>query len=157
MKKYSHKHNQVTIKAAQSPGTVFYKITLEEAIEALQGENEILLYMLRNHGWDALDMEGYFWGSTVEGDTFYFCDTDGMEIDIRGELVEPEQAIEELGLSGIEPYLQDATPQIIKRNITEYELAPLDLDKVALEMLREGYHFEQIYEAAKDASLVDID
>lgn len=157
MKKYSHKRSQVTIKAAQSSGTTFYKITLDEAIEALKGENEILLYMLRNRGWSAIDLEGYFWGSAVEGETFYLCDTDGMEIDIRGEMFDPEQVIDELGLSAIEPYVQDATPEVIKRNITEYELAPLDLDRVAFEMLKEGYHFEKIYEAAKDASLVDTE
>ena len=154
MKKYSPSNSRISIVAAQQPGTRFYRIPLEFAIEVLKDDNIILINRLSEDGWNALDLKTNFYGSTVEGDDFYLCDTDGKDIEIQGELIDPESVIDEMGLDAIQPYVAEATPEIVHRNISTYELGPVDMDDVAYKLLEEGYSFQKIVDAAEDASLL---
>ena len=155
MKKLNRSVNTIAIHAAQDIGTTFYSITLDDALKVLRNENIILYHLAATKGWNAFDETRWIGGEVID-DVLYICSTDGVEIEVYGELVDPETALEDYGVEGIEPYLSKGTPEVIRRNLSVYELKPVNMDNVALELLEDDYSFRLIVSAAKDAGIIDL-
>lgn len=154
----SNRINSKSITAATQSGTTFYKCTLDQVIEALKkaDSNIWLQYVINEYGWDALDFKHNLFGSEIIDDVLYICKTDGYEIQINGEDVEPEFALEDYSVEELSAYIDDADDDIITNSITTYELKPIDLDEVSLRLLESGNSFKDVVKAAYDADIIDI-
>lgn len=138
-------------------GTTFYHATLEDVTETLrkQDANIILRHLLDDRGFNALDFDNHFFGGGVYDDELYICITDGQDIDVDGDLIFPEDALEEFGPEALSAYIEEATPEVIHRNVTTYELKPFDIDEVAKNMINSGvYDFLDVVKAAQDADII---
>lgn len=100
-------------------------------------------------GFEAIDLEHNLFGSYIDGNTIYFCDTDGEDIEVNGQMFNPEDAMEEFGPEVLESYIQDATPEIIRRFITPYELK-FDVDEGAYWLMKDGFGFTEIVKSYED-------
>lgn len=134
-------------------GTTFYTVTLEQLKEAFSNDNVLIQGALQVQGWDALNLKTLF-GSEIVDDILYLCITDGNEIEVEGKLINPEYMIEEYGVKSIQSLLQDSTPEIILKEITEYEINP-DFDDVALHLLNEGNSFHNLVKSANQSMWFD--
>lgn len=123
--------------------TSFYRVELEDAIKALQKNkaNIWLIHRLEADGWAAINLEHNLFGSLVVDDILYICSTDGEDIDVKGESIDPEQALAAFGPDPLSEYIQDGTPEVISRFISEFDLADFDIDETAEDMLKEGKSF----------------
>ena len=150
--------NRIITGAIQS-GTVFYKIELEDAISVLEDDpktNLFVLYQIRNNGFDAFDTKNMMYGSIAIDDILYLCNTDGHEISVDGENVDPEYALHEYPAEQLSDYIEPGTPEIIKKYLTTYELAPFDIDEVAQELIDGGHKFTTVVEEAYNADLIEL-
>ena len=143
-------------------GTTYYKITLEEAIDAYKDENSIVFGALTLYGWEAIDVHRYLIGSDIVDDVLYLCVTDGIDIEIDDDwsetgLIDPEEALAAVGPEVLQNYIEPATSEVILKHLTPYDLADnIDLDEIALRLLEDGYTFNTIVSAATDAQLIEI-
>lgn len=131
-----------SVTAASNVGTTYYRATLDNVIQTLtrNDANLFLLYLIEEYGFDALDFKKHMFGSAVfeenNEDVIYICVTDGYEIEVDGEMVDPEEALENYAPIYLENHIQDANDDVIMRNITPYELADFDESSVARGILR---------------------
>ena len=132
-----------TVTEISGGNTTYYRVSLEDAIKYLQKSkaNIWLLHRLEEDGWAALNLQHTLFGSIVVEDTLYICSTDGSDIEVQGESVDPEQALAEYGPVKLEEYMQDADANIVKRFVSEFDLADFDIDETAQSMLLEGKSF----------------
>lgn len=141
MKRYKSTKLQ-SVTAASNVGTTYYRATLGTVVQTLarNDANLFLLYLIEEYGFDALDFKKHMFGSAVveenNEDVIYICVTDGYEIEVDGEMVDPEEALENYAPIYLENHIQDANDDVIMRNITPYELADFDESSVARGILR---------------------
>ena len=132
------------IVAAEGIGTTYYKATIDDVVDAIQdGSNLFVYYAMLALGFESIDLDHHLFGSYIDGNTIYLCDTDGEDIEVQGKLFNPEDAMEEFGPEALESYIQDATPEIIRRFITPYELK-FDIDEGAYWLMKDGFGFTEI-------------
>jgi len=143
------------ITAAENGGTTFYEIS-ENALKSVYDEdsNTVLRYLVTVYGFDAFDVDK-MWGSSLEGDTLYLCVTDGVDISVGDEYVDPESAIEEFGVDRLSSYVEQGTPDIIKRYISGYELRPIDIDEVGAGMISDGFSLTTTLQDMYKLDLID--
>lgn len=156
MKRYQRRTpSNTVIKEAIESGTTYYVCEREEVLNALDQNksNIILREMIRLYGLRCLNTASSLFGSIVVGDTLYLCVTDGRDININGDFVDPEKALLDYTIEELSRYIQPATNQIIQRYITGYELKPFRVDDVAKRML-EHYSFTALASAAVDIGLI---
>ena len=141
-----------TVSYVHSIGTTYHKITLDECIRVLQKDrvNVWLLQRLESAGWDALDIKNSLFGSEIINDVLYICCTDGKDITVGDDTVDPEVALAEFSTTDLSDYIVDADPSIVKRYVTEFALAEFDIDEAAEQLLREGKSFIDLMEAAQN-------
>lgn len=146
-----------SVTAATQRGTTFYRCTIDQVIETLENidANMWLQYVIKEYGWDAIDFKHNLFGSEIIDDVLYICKTDGYEIQINGEDVEPEFALEDYSIEELSAYIEDATDDIVRSSITTYELKPIDLDEVSLRLLELGNSFTDVVKSAQDADLIE--
>lgn len=149
--------NNVPVTAATKSGTIFYKAEFQTVKDVLSKVNVWIDYALRGEGFDAIDFKRGMFGSAVIDNILYICQTDGQELNINGTLVDPEEALEKCNIEDLADYIEDATDDIIKSNITEYEIQFNNITALALDMLNDGYEFKEIYEAAEEIGLFEND
>ena len=131
-----------SVTAASNIGTTYYRATLDNVIQTLtrNDANIFLLYLIEEDGFDALDFKKHMFGSAVfeenHEDVIYICVTDGYEIEVDGEMIDPEEALENYSPSYLENRIKDANDDIIMRNITPYELLDFDESSIARGILR---------------------
>ena len=131
-----------SVTAASNIGTTYYRATLDNVIQTLtrNDANIFLLYLIEEDGFDALDFKKHMFGSAVfeenHEDVIYICVTDGYEIEVDGEMIDPEEALENYSPSYLDNRIQDANDDIIMRNITPYELLDFDEASIARGILR---------------------
>lgn len=149
MKRYFSK-----VYGAQVIGTTFYKTNIQDIIKTLEstGFNVFCLAALEHFGYKALDTKSMY-GSYIDDKDLYICVTDGELINVNGEEVEPEYAMEEYYPEDLAEYIQDATDDVIKKHITEYEILLIDIDELAVDLLNDGHTFQELYEAATDLDI----
>lgn len=138
------------IVAAEGIGTTYYKATIDDVVDAIRdGSNLFVYYAMLALGFESIDLDHNLFGSYIDGNTIYLCDTDGEDIEVNGQMFDPEDAMEELGPEALESYIQDATPEIIRRFITPYELK-FDIDEGAYWLMKDGFGFTEIVKAYED-------
>lgn len=145
------------ITAATQSGTTYYKTTVEQIIDTLKADeaNPWLIAAFQNDGYDAIDYKHNLYGSAVLDDGLYICVTDGHDIEINGEQVDPEAALEDYPVEELSAFIKPATDDIIRRWITPDEIKVPWLDGWAADLLDSGYSFIELAEAAKE--FVDFD
>lgn len=139
-------------------GTTWYKASYDEILDALQDSsvNPWVLIYFNTDNFNAINFKHNLWGSFVEGDDLYICVTDGYDIEINGEMVDPESAAEIYGLDELTEYIESATPEFIRSKITEDELDPIPFNKLINNALDSGWSFTELIKYAIDAGL-DVD
>lgn len=146
------------IKSAESFGTTFYRITEDQLKDFYDtNKNVVLRYIVEKLGFNAFTIDN-MWGSYYDeaDDTFYYCKTDGKEIIVDGEEVDPEFALEEFGPEDLGEYIQDGTDTEIKSFFTEYELSDnIDINDIAYDLISDGYDFTQVLEEMNKLDLLD--
>ena len=140
------------ITAARSIGTTFYYTDLDNVREVLRNNdlNIFAQYWLDQYGWEAINLKDNLFGSQIIDDLLYICVTDGSDMIINGEAVDPEFALEEYGVDACSAYIEPAPDDIITRYISEYEIDVADFEEAAMELLKGGYSFAELYKAAED-------
>lgn len=134
-------------------GTIFYKFTLDEVLDYFSGskQNCWIWKSFEELGWECIDLAKNLIGSRVIDDVFYLCITDGQEIEVNGQEVMPESALEEYDISDLENYILPGDKGIIKRYITEDEIYTPYFDKWAGEMIeKDGYDFTEMVKYANE-------
>lgn len=136
----------------KNSGTTFYKVSLPDLIDMLRklDANIIMIGALEMDGWSCIDFEKNLFGSAVIDDDLYLCKTNGKDIIVNGEEVDPEYALEEYTLEELSDYIADATPEDIRLEITPYEVTNFDIEDVALDQLQAGVSFRTLVHAAED-------
>lgn len=138
------------IVAAEGIGTTYYKATIDDVVDAIRNDSNLFVYYaMLALGFESIDLDHNLFGSYIDGNTIYLCDTDGEDIEVNGQMFDPEDAMEELGPEALESYIQDATPEIIRRFITPYELK-FDIDEGAYWLMKDGFRFTEIVKAYED-------
>lgn len=137
-------------------GTTFYRVTPDQIRRYYSDDDNIIVkYLVRNEGLQAFDIDQIY-GSALIGSDAYICVNDGEPIEVDGEEVDPEDALELFDIEDLQEYIQDADDEIIRRYLSMYELDEFDLDSVAIELLSAGYSFVAIAQAAEDLERFDI-
>ena len=134
------------IRAAATPGgTIWYEAEFDQVRDALKEENLILYGAFLTNGFDCIsNIDINLPGSYVQGDYLYICESDGELINVNGDQVDPESAMEEYEPELLSAYIVPADDKIIKQKLTEYEITNYDIDEVAYELFDEGYTFTTI-------------
>lgn len=138
-------------------GTAYYKCTLDQVIDALSKEDENLwlVYALKEYGWKALNFDTYMFGSKVINNLLYLCKTDGYYINIDGEEVDPEEALDEYPLDKLAAYIQDFDEDVVISTISMYDMAAVNLNNIAISMLEDGRDYTEITKRAIESGLIE--
>ena len=134
------------IRAAATPGgTIWYEAEFDQVRDALKEENLILYGAFLTNGFDCIpNLDINLPGSYVQGDYLYICESDGELINVNGDQVDPDSAMEEYGPEMLSAYIVPADDKIIRQKLTEYEITNYDIDEVADVLFEEGYSFTTI-------------
>lgn len=135
-----------------SSGTTFFKISLPDLIKMLKDNDGNILMVggLESEGWRTIDFDRSLFGSLVIDEVLYLCKTDGRFIEVAGEEVDPEYALEECDLTDLAEYIKPATFSDIQLEITPYEVTKFDINEVAKQLLDDGVSLKDITRAAED-------
>jgi hypothetical protein len=126
--------------ATNNSGTTYYRATLDECKKALDGELNIWIYtQLDKNGFDAIE-EDYYQGVVID-DVMYFIDTDGNDIEINGELYDPEDVPLDFRPESFAQYTKPATNKVIIDNLVDTDFKYPNFDKEVYDML-EKYEYE---------------
>lgn len=153
MKKY-YKTN--IFAAENTNGTIFWKTDLDQIQEALEDSNPFIRVALSLDGYKAIDFRYNLFGSYVDGDTLYICQTNYDPIMVNGEETNPETAMEDFGPEALSNYIQDASDDIVRRYITIYEVTNFDVDEVATELIQDGYSFRELIDYYNDLDIDEV-
>lgn len=143
------------VTAAMQIGTTYYRVTLDDIESVMQDSTDANIWILKSFqelGWDAIDFEHNLFGSQVIDNVLYICNTDGRDIDVRGEKVDPETALDDYKLSDLSTYIEDADEEIILKYITPYEIKTPKFNNWASELLKDGYTFTDLVNDAQEFS-----
>lgn len=153
--KGSHLDRKAVTAASVSAGTTYYRITLKELTDAFSEQNLWLQKCIEERGFNAIDFDHSLYGSRFdigEKDVMYLCVTDGYDIEVNGEMVDPEDALDYHNPApggDLYQYVKPSTPEIILKNISEYEFKDPDFTQWAVSLLRH-YDFIDLMKAAQE-------
>lgn len=145
------------IQAAKSLGTKFYRCTLDNILSALENSKDANIWVvesIRQNGLDALNIESGLFGSKIIDNILYICRTDGKDITIDGESIDPEKALNLASIDQLSEYIEDADDKFIVKNITEYEVNFRDIDKLGQALLDQGHGCLELLKAAAEIDLI---
>ena len=138
--------------------TTIWEIPLD-SVKNFYEDNPFITYLLNESGFGAFDIDKSFPGSYVNGDTLYLLDTDYEPIEILDTVIDdPETLLDDYSIEDLDEFglISDATVEIIRRDLTDYELRPFDVDDVATELIMSGdYAFSEIVKAADKLDYLD--
>lgn len=142
---------QIATKISEN-GTIFYRIPLQDVIKYYDNpkRNIWVWKSFVEEGWNCINFDNSLFGSAVDGSDLYLCVTDGMEIDVDGNAVDPEQALEEYDLDELSDYILPGNDGIIRRYITDSEIKTPKFDKWASDLIDDGYDFTSLVEDAME-------
>lgn len=140
MKKF--KPIKAAVAESISATTRFYPVELDWFIQLLKDndKNPMLIWLVEQKGFDAFDLDQLY-GSAVSDDVLYLCDTNGEDILIDGEPVDPETAIENYGIEAIQPYISDPDTKYILRYLSPDEVSEIDLEEAAQALMNQPYKY----------------
>ena len=140
------------------PGeTIIYKVELDDLIKILKEnkENIISIWELEAAGLEAINLEKGLWGSGIMKDTLYLMKTDGKDILIDGQLLNPEEVFDlieagDYDISVLDPYIQDTDEKYVRIAISPDVMNPPDFEEAAADLLQSGNTLLDIVEAAEE-------
>lgn len=144
--KIYRKSISASVSPAKNSGTTFYSASADDIIEAY-GDVTLNVWVRKafiERGLEAIDYDRNLFGSKVIDDVLYICVTDGQDIEVDGELVNPEEALEIYTPYELSEYIRPASKDIISRYITEYEIIIPDFDNWAIDLLNDVYDFSKL-------------
>ena len=148
------------IQEPTDAGTAFYEITEKDLEDTWDKEDNIVMkYLVRTYGFEAFDLDDIgIYGGRLEGDVFLLCDSDGHDIDVDGEEVDPMFALEDYDLEALAPYIKEPDDEIIRRYFSPYSLQSdtIDVNEVALELLQAGHDLSAIIDSLEDCDLFTV-
>lgn len=143
----SKKSDRTMVTSATESRTIYYKTDLDEIKQVIDGNSNLfVIYSINEHGFDDIQLDALP-GSYIDGDTIYICFTDGKSLNINGEDVDPETAIEEFGIEAVSAYVENADDEIIVNTLTPYVFDLDNLENCASWLLDKGYSLGAIVEA----------
>ena len=154
------KSNYIPIMAAEQGGTVYYHATDDELSSLLEsgGANTWIFEAINfNRLEDIINLDAGLYGSKIIDDEIYLCVTDGHDINVNGENVDPESALDQYDIDELAAYIQPMTEEIAVRYITEQEmnLSTDMVDSLALDLIEEaGYSFAYLAKEAQEIGLI---
>lgn len=151
--------NSVRIAAASDFGTTYYAAEIDDIIDAMDDNPDTNIWVrhaIEKSGLEALNLEDSLFGSAVIDDKLYICRTDGKDIQIAGQDVDPEKALSDYSVEELSAYIQPSTPEIITSSITEYEIKFPDINEAASDLLEVGHTFEELMKAATEIELLEL-
>jgi len=145
MKKLIKSDNNVR----STKGTTFYRMTIDQIKDAFKDSYNIWISKTFDElGLDAINFDMLYGSAQDYNGLMYYCDSDGYEIDIDGEMVDPEEALNSYDPEDeLAPYTKQATSEIILKNITVHEIQTPSFDKWAEDLMRDGYSFTSLIKA----------
>ena len=115
--------------------TTYYRVTVKDLLDYFKDKNVWMWAAFDNEGFDCLDIKSLY-GSAIIGDTLFLCETNGVEIEVDGEQVDPETALEDYSISALSKYIKDVTDKAIEKNIDEYVIKGFKYDKWAPDLIK---------------------
>ena len=157
MKRLRRRNIMTAVEPAINPGTIYYRVTEDALKDVLdKSDNFIFRYLVNTKGLNCFDLEDNLLGSMIIDNDLYICQTDGKDISVADTEVDPYDALDMYSIEELSDYIVDADEDIIKSKLTEYELQPIDVNKVCSDMIRNhGYNFIATVVSAKDMGLLD--
>lgn len=137
------------IKSAQDFPTIFYRVTIDQAKEAIEDSdlNIFLKAAFDYYEWQCLDIEHGLHGSEVNNNILYLCDTNGDDILVDGREVDPISALDYYDIDELANYVKDATPNIIVDFLNEDTITEFDVDVIGTKLIEDGTPFTVAVEA----------
>lgn len=155
MKYLRRKIYSTEIKPAEDSGTTYYRVTEDQLLDyAENSRNVVFRYLIEKYSFDALDLESKMFGSRLIDNVLYICDTDKQKIQVDGEFVDPERAIDNYDLDDLEAYIQDSNEHVLERFVDGRELKHVNVDHIFSDLLDQGYHTDEILKSIKDLRLL---
>lgn len=146
------------VTAATKSGTKYYKVSKKDLFNAL-ADNDANIWIcdaIDSNGLDAIDLENNLFGSRIIDDCLYVCETDGRDILVAGEYVDPERALFDCDLNDLAPYIEEPEPDRWTKMITEHEVIIEDIDARGRAMITDsGYGFIQVVRDGLEIGLFD--
>lgn len=144
------------IQSATS-GTVFYRVD-KDLLKKLadESDNTIFQFLVKEYSFNAFDFKKNLFGSGIVNNVLYVCNTDGSDILVNGDEVDPESALEDYNIEELEGYIQDIDVDDLSKYLTYYELDVPDMDGLITNMVKDGYAPTQIIRDAKDMGMLDF-
>lgn len=139
-----------------SRGTTYYRCSLSEIIDSLSDTdaNPWIISELSNYGWDAIDFKHNLFGSRIIDGILYICETNGQDISVNGNNIDPETALNEYSLEDLSNYITKADDKIISSKITGYEIQFKDIDTTAIHLIESGISFQDVVQYADELNLI---
>lgn len=151
MKKFTVKSSK-NIFAAEDMGTTYYTTDINQILDFLKNEdaNIWLIGSFELDGLDALNLETNLFGSKIIEDILYICVTDGSDINVNGDMIDPESALDDYDVEELSAYIRPADDEILRSWITVSEIYEPDMNEMAPRLMDEGYSFVDLMEDAKE-------
>lgn len=132
--------------------TTFYAATLNQVVNTFKSSdtNVWIQKSFTELGWDAIDFKNNLYGSHVVDDILYICVTNGYDVDVNGQTVNPEELLVHYTPDEVSDYIKPATDSIIQKYITEYEIHTPLFDDWAVDMLKSGIPFSELVRDFQD-------
>lgn len=147
------KTNRLTsiMSAETVAGTSWYPVSRAQFTDFAEDNitNTFLKYTAIYDGFDALDLD-LMYGTKIVDDTLYICSSDGKDIRVGDEEVDPEIALDEYTPDELFAYMEDVTDQVLESHTTvndfNKDLLKANLNNAAIEALQDGIDFSELIE-----------
>ena len=132
-------------------GTTWYPVTLKQFKDFAEDniENVFLKYAVTYDGFDALDLD-LMYGTRIVDDVLYICSSDGKDIRVGNEEVDPEFALDTYTPDELSVYMEDVNDKVLESHTTvndfDKDLLKENLDNAAIEALQGGSDFPKLIE-----------
>lgn len=143
-------NRQTPIMSAETiAGTTWYPVTLKQFKDFAEDniENVFLKYTIIYDGFDALDLD-LMYGTRIVDDTLYICSSDGKDIQVGNEEVDPEFALDKYSPDELSAYMEDVTDKVLESHTTandfNRELLEENLNNAAIEALQDDVDFSEL-------------
>ena len=145
-------NRQTSIMSAETiAGTSWYPVTRKQFTDFAEDNitNVFLRYTAIYDGFEALDLD-LMYGTKIVDDTLYICSSDGKDIRVGDEEVDPEIALDEYTPDELFAYMEDVTDQVLESHTTvndfNKDLLKDNLNNAAIEALQDDVDFSELIE-----------
>ena len=140
---------------------IFRMITPDAFIDAFKesSNNVWLAAYIEDQVFDVLDLERNLFGSKVIDGILYYCEHNLDEIEINGEVIDVEDALDNYSVEELSNYIDVENPMSadeILSTFIYYEMYPIDWNDYAEDLIKENSFIKVVSDAyALDVTIVD--